>query len=118
MIAQTPVADWRSYFRYKLLSTYAPDLPEKFVKLQFDFSQRTVSGIEEMKPRWKRGVDTVEGAIGDLAGKMYVERHFSQDAKHRMDELVGNSQDAFAAGIDDLEWMTPATKQKAHAKLA
>ncbi len=118
VIAQTPVADWRSYFRYKLLSTFAPDLPEKFVRLQFDFSQRTVSGIEEMKPRWKRGVDTVEGAIGDLAGKMYVERHFSKDAKRRMDELVGNLKTAFAAGIDDLEWMTPATKQKAHAKLA
>ena len=86
--------------------------------MQFDFSQRAVSGVEEMKPRWKRGVDTVEGAIGDLAGKMYVERHFSKDAKRRMDELVGNLKTAFAAGIDNLQWMTPATKQKAHAKLA
>ena len=49
-----------------------------------------MSGIEELKPRWKRGVDTVEGAVGDLVGKMYVERHFSPDAKQRMDALVGN----------------------------
>ncbi len=55
LIATTPVADWRGYFRYKLLSAYAPDLPSKFVHLHFDFTQRTVSGIEEVKPRWKRG---------------------------------------------------------------
>lgn len=117
LIATTPVADWRGYFRYKLLSTYAPDLPAKFMQLHFDFTQRTVSGIEQVKPRWKRAVDTVDGGMGDLVGKMYVERHFSPDAKQRMDELVGNLLAAYARGIDSLEWMTPATKQKAHAKL-
>jgi putative endopeptidase len=118
VIAQTPVADWRGYFRYKLLNVYAPDLPARFVQLHFEFNQRTVSGIEELKPRWKRAVDTVEGAVGDLVGKMYVERHFSPDAKRRMDELVGNLMKAYSQGIDSLEWMTPATKEKAHAKLA
>jgi putative endopeptidase len=117
LIATTPVADWRGYFRYKLLAAYAPDLPAKFAQLHFDFTQRTVSGIEEMKPRWKRAVDTVDAAIGELVGKMYVERHFSPDAKRRMDELVANLMQAFREGIDSLEWMTPATKQKAHAKL-
>jgi len=117
LLATTPVADWRGYFRYKLLSTYAPDLPVKFTQLHFDFTQRTVSGIEEVKPRWKRAVDTVDGSLGDLVGKMYVERHFSPDAKRRMDELVGNLLTAYAQGIDSLEWMTPETKQKAHAKL-
>jgi putative endopeptidase len=117
IIATTPVADWRGYFRYKLLAAYAPDLPAKFAQLHFDFTQRTVSGIEQMKPRWRRAVDTVEVAIGELAGKMYVERHFSPDAKRRMDELVANLMQAFREGIDSLEWMTPATKQKAHAKL-
>ncbi|HEX2492905.1 MAG TPA: M13 family metallopeptidase [Steroidobacter sp.] len=118
ILARTPLADWRLYFRFKLLNAYAPDLPEKFARLHFEFNERTVSGIEEMKPRWKRGVETVDGAIGDLVGKVYVERHFSQDAKRRIDALVENLQTAYAAGIDDLEWMTPATKQKAHAKLA
>ncbi|MBM0107552.1 peptidase M13 [Steroidobacter sp. S1-65] len=117
VIATTKVEDWRGYFRYKLLSAYAPDLPEKFAQLHFDFTQRTVSGIEEQKPRWKRAVDTVDGAVGDLVGKIYVERHFSPDAKRRMDEMVGNLLDAYRRGIDQLEWMTPATKQKAHAKL-
>jgi putative endopeptidase len=118
VFADVPVADWRIYFRYKLLSTFAPDLPSRFVQLQFDFNDRTVSGVEQIKPRWKRGVDTVEGAIGDLAGRMYVERYFKPEAKRRIDALVGNLLSTFSKGIDDLEWMTPETKQKAHAKLA
>jgi putative endopeptidase len=118
MIADVPVADWRAYFRYQLLNTYASDLPPKFVKLHFEFNDRAVSGIEELKPRWKQGLDRVENAIGDLAGEMYVERHFRADAKRRIDQLVGNLKAAFSESIDSLEWMTPATKEKAHAKLA
>lgn len=118
IFADVPVADWRAYLRYKLLSTYAPDLPAKFVQLHFDFNDKTVSGIEELKPRWKRAVDTVEGAVGDLAGKLYVERHFKPDAKRRIDALVGNLKAAYSRGIDDLQWMTPDTKRKAHEKLA
>ncbi len=116
--AEVPVADWRVYFRYKLLHTYAPDLPAKFVQRQFEFTDRTVSGIEELKPRWKRGVDTIEGTLGELIGKMYVERHFKPQAKQRVDALVDNLKAAFSSGIDQLEWMTPETKRKAHEKLA
>jgi predicted metalloendopeptidase len=117
-VADVPLEDWRTYFRYKMLSAYAADLPQRFVQLQFEFMDRTISGVPELKPRWKRGVDTVENAIGELAGKIYVERHFSPEAKARMEVLVGNLKKAFAGGIDDLEWMTPATREKAHAKLA
>jgi putative endopeptidase len=117
-IAEVPLADWRAYLRFKVLNAYAPDLPAKFVQLRFDFMERTLSGVEEMKPRWKRGVDRVEGAIGDLVGKLYVERHFSPAAKQRMDEMIANLKAAFSQGIDELEWMTPQTKEKAHAKLA
>jgi putative endopeptidase len=118
LLATVPLEQWRAYFRYKLLNAYAPDLPAEFVTLHFEFHGRTVSGIEENKPRWKRGVNTVERAIGDLVGSMYVERHFKPEAKQRVDALVGNLKTAYARGIDELEWMTPATKQKAHAKLA
>ena len=90
IFAEVPVADWRVYFRYKLLNTYAPDLPAKFVQRQFEFNDRTVSGIEELKPRWKRGVDTIEGSVGELVGKMYVERHFKPEQKQRIDALVNN----------------------------
>jgi putative endopeptidase len=118
LFAEVPVADWRVYYRYKLLNTYAPDLPAKFVQRQFEFNDRTVSGIEELKPRWKRGVDTIEGAVGDLVGKLYVERHFKAEQKQRIDALVKNLLAAFDSGIDELEWMTPDTRRKAHEKLA
>jgi putative endopeptidase len=118
ILAETPVADWRVYFRYKLLHVYTPDLPAKFVQRQFEFSERTVSGIEELKPRWKRGVETIEGAVGDLVGKMYVERHFKPEAKQRIDALVKNLTNAFSSGIDQLEWMSPQTRRRAHEKLA
>ena len=118
LFADVPVADWRVYLRYKLLSTYAPDLPAKIVQRQFEFSGRTVSGIEELKPRWKRGVDTIEGAVGDLVGMVYVERNFKPEQKQRIDALVKNLLAAFDGGIDQLEWMTPDTKRKAHEKLA
>jgi putative endopeptidase len=118
MFDDVPLAGWRVYYRYKLLSTYASDLPAKFVQRQFEFNDRTMSGIEELKPRWKRGVDTVEGTIGDLAGKMYVERHFKPEQKQRIDALVKNLLAAFDSGIDELEWMTPDTRRQAHEKLA
>jgi predicted metalloendopeptidase len=118
LFADVPLADWRVYYRYKLLNTYAPDLPAKFVQRQFEFNDRTVSGIEELKPRWKRGVDTIEGAAGDLVGKMYVERHFKPEQKQRIDALVKNLLSAFDGGIDELQWMTADTKRKAHEKLA
>jgi putative endopeptidase len=118
IFAEVPVADWRVYFRYKLLHTYTSDLPAKFVQRQFEFSERTVSGIEELKPRWKRGVDTIEGTVGELVGKMYVERHFKPEAKQRIDALVKNLNNAFSSGIDQLEWMSPETRRRAHEKLA
>lgn len=117
-VDEVPLEDWRTYYRYKLLDAYAPDLPQRFVQLHFEFHDRTVSGIQALKPRWKRGVDTIENAIGDLVGKTYVERYFTAAAKERMDALVGNLKAAFKQGIDQLEWMTPDTKQKAQAKLA
>jgi predicted metalloendopeptidase len=77
-----------------------------------------LSGLQEQRPRWKRGVSEVEGALGEAVGKLYVERHFKPEAKARMDALVKNLLAAFRAGIDDLEWMSPATKAEAQDKLA
>ncbi len=118
MITSVPASQWREYFRFKLLNAYATYLPKRFVDLHFEFNGRALSGTAEIKPRWKRGVATVEGAIGDLVGKVYVERHFRPEAKQRMDQLVGNLMQAYAVGIDALEWMTPETRKAAQAKLA
>jgi predicted metalloendopeptidase len=76
-----------------------------------------LSGTESIRERWKRGVSVVENLMGDVLGKLYVERHFPPDAKARMDELVANLREAYRVSINQLEWMTPETRQRALAKL-
>ena len=83
----------------------------------FAFYGRLLSGTEEIRDRWKRAVSLVESLMGDAVGKLYVERHFPPDAKVRMDELVANLREAYRVSINDLEWMTPPTREKALAKL-
>jgi len=117
-VKEIPLAQWREYLRYQLLDSYAPYLNQQLVNLHFEFHGRALSGVAEIKPRWKRGVDIVENTIGELAGKVYVERHFSADAKQRVAKLVGNLQTAYSQGIDQLQWMSPTTKAQAHVKLA
>jgi putative endopeptidase len=118
IVAATPVQTWQEYLTFGLLSAYADDLPQPFVDAQFNFTGRVIAGQQEMRPRWKRGVSEVEGALGEPLGKLYVERHFTPAAKERMDELVRNLLAAFKVGIDELEWMSPATKAQAQDKLA
>lgn len=118
ILVDVPVDDWKTYFRYKVLNNSAQYLSADFVEAQFDFYGRTLSGIEEMRPRWKRGVQTTNGILGEMIGKLYVEKHFKPEAKERMDELIENLREAFRYAIDDLEWMTDDTKTEAQGKLA
>ena len=75
-------------------------------------------GQEEQRPRWKRGVQAVNGNLGEVVGKIYVERHFPEASKAQMQDLVENLRAAFKDGIDDLSWMGDATKEQAQYKLA
>jgi predicted metalloendopeptidase len=118
MVQQVPVASWRSYFRYKLIDTYAPLLPAKFEQLHFGFHEQTLSGVQEQKPRWKRAVELLDSQIGEITGRMYVERHFSADSKRRMQELVANLMRAYEQSIEVLDWMGPETRAAAKRKLA
>jgi predicted metalloendopeptidase len=118
IIAATPVSTWREYLTFKLLDAYADELPSAFQQARFDFRGRTLSGQQVQSERWKRGVDEVEGIMGEAVGKLYVERNFKPAAKARMDAMVRNLRQAYAVGIDSLEWMSPATKAQAKAKLA
>jgi endothelin-converting enzyme len=88
------------------------------VELHFDLHGRTLKGIEQNRPRWKRAVESIDDTMGEIAGRLYVQRHFKPDAKRRMDELVANLLAAFKLSIDELEWMSPATKLEAQKKLA
>ncbi|MCC7243293.1 MAG: M13 family metallopeptidase [Acidobacteria bacterium] len=118
ILTGTPVSTWKEALTFNLLATYADELPAAFGEALFEFRGKTLSGQEEMRPRWKRGITEVESALGEALGRLYVEKHFAPQAKARMDRLVQNLLAAFGQGIDELEWMGPETKAQAHAKLA
>jgi predicted metalloendopeptidase len=115
--ADEDLEDWKRWLRWRLISARASMLTDELVAENFDFYGRTLSGTEEIRDRWKRGVALVENLMGDAVGKLYVERHFPPDAKARMDELVANLREAYRVSISDLEWMTPETRERALAKL-
>ncbi|MYN01318.1 M13 family peptidase [Pseudoduganella sp. DS3] len=118
VIAEVPLEDWKAYLDYRLLATYSPQLSKAFVDENFAFYGTTLSGATEQRPRWKRAVTLTEGAMGEAVGKLYVAKHFPPEAKARMEVLVKNLLLAFKQSIDTLEWMGPATRKEAHAKLA
>ena len=111
------IEDWRRWLRWRVISGRASLLSDDIVDENFAFYGRTLSGTEQLRDRWKRGVGLVESLMGDAVGRLYVERHFPPDAKARMDELVANLREAYRVSITDLEWMTPETRQRALEKL-
>lgn len=112
------VNDWKTYFTFKLLNNFASSLPADFVNARFDFYGKTLRGIEKNRPRWKRGVGVVNGSLGEVVGKIYVEKYFKPEAKQRMVQLVDNLKVAMKERIEQLEWMTPETKKQALDKLS
>ncbi len=117
-VAATPVDHWKPFLKFHAIDRFAPYLSASLVNTRFDFRGRTLQGIQELQPRWKRALANLETTTGELLGKIFVEAHFTPAAKARMDALVGNLRTAFGEGIDGLEWMGPETKKEAHAKLA
>jgi len=118
VLAKTDLATLKSYFEWQLLREYSPYLSKAFVDANFAFYGTTLTGVTENRPRWKSGVSLVEGALGEAAGKLYVAKYFPAERKARMEELVKNVTAAYKESIDQLDWMTPATKVEAQAKLA
>ena len=118
VLAKTDLATLKSYFEWHLLREYSPYLSKDFVDANFAFYGTTLTGAAENRPRWKIGVSLVEGALGEAAGRQYVAKHFPAERKARMEELVKNVTAAYKQSIDELDWMTPATKIEAQAKLA
>ncbi|MEC8050837.1 MAG: M13 family metallopeptidase [Myxococcota bacterium] len=117
LFRSTDISIWKSYINVKAFNTLAPRLSDKYVNLHFDFYGKMLSGTPEIKPRWKRALNEVEAHVGEILGKLYVERHFKSEAKTRMDQLVQNLISAFDDGIDSLEWMSDVTKVQAKEKL-
>ncbi|RMH47680.1 MAG: M13 family peptidase [Gammaproteobacteria bacterium] len=115
---KTPLPVLKNYLRWLVLNDAASYLSQDFDKQNFEFYGKVLSGQQQQKPRWKRGVSLVNGTLGELVGKRYVARHFKPEAKARMTQLVENLRKAYAESIDQLDWMSEATKKQAKAKLA
>jgi putative endopeptidase len=118
VLEKTDLATLKSYFEWQLLREYAPYLSKAFVDENFAFYGTQLTGVTEQRPNWKSGVSTVEGALGEALGKLYVKEHFPAERKARMEVLVKNLMAAYKESIDNLDWMSPATKEQAQAKLA
>ena len=117
MMTGTPIADWRTYLRWHLARSAAPLLSSAFLKENFDFYGRTLTGATEMRPRWKQARDLVDGTIGEALGQLYVERAFTPQAKARALELVSNLRKELRDRLENLEWMSAPTKREAIRKL-
>ncbi len=112
-----PLADWKDWLAYHVVSARAPYLTDEVTEANFDFYGRTLTGAQQQRDRWRRGVGFVEGVLGEAVGKVYVERHFPPSHKERMDTLVGHLVEAYRRSITALDWMGAETKARALAKL-
>lgn len=118
LIQKTPVSTIRDYMRCSLVSQFSPYLNKAADQEDFHFYHQVLSGQKEPKPRWKRVIDTENGAIGFILGRIFVKEYFPASAKKRYSDLVEAFRTAYGHRIDKLAWMSKATKAKAHIKLA
>jgi putative endopeptidase len=117
VVDEVGIEQWKNWAAIKVVRAAAPYLSSAFVEENFDFYGRTLSGTPELRARWKRGVGFVEGCVGEAVGQLYVEQHFPPASKAAMDDLVANLIEAYRRSIAALDWMTPATKDRAFGKL-
>jgi putative endopeptidase len=118
LLTATPLATWKAYFRWHLLSDYSPYLSKAYVDAAFAFYSTTLQGVPQNQPRWRRGVMLVDQAMGQGLGRLYVARHFSAQSKAGAERLVDNLLAAFRQDLAQLDWMTPETRQQALLKLS
>jgi len=117
IFAATPVETWKAYLTFHYLDAYAGVLPKAYDDAAFAFASK-ISGQEEQRERWKRGIGAVNRTLGEAVGELYVARYFSPESKAEMLKLVENLRAAYKARIEALDWMGPETKTQALAKLA
>ena len=118
MINKISIDDWKTYFRWNLISNMANYLNDAFVKQNFEFNGKFMSGTKEMQPRWKRIVAATNLALGEAVGQLYVEKYFPPQAKERAKKIVDNLLVSMGERIDAVDWMSDETKAKAREKLS
>jgi putative endopeptidase len=116
--AATPVETLRAWAAFHVADSAAPFLDHRFVEARFEFRSKLLQGQKEQRARWKRAVAFVSGGMGEAVGRAYVAKYFPPDAKAKIDTLVAELRVALNQRIDRLDWMSPETKARAHAKLA
>ncbi len=117
LVTSTALDTWKDWLAYHLIEAYAGVLPKALADERFAFFGKILSGTPEQRPRWKRGVETVNRLLGDEVGKLYAQRYFPPEAKAQADAMVGNIIAAFRQRIESLSWMDASTKAEAQAKL-
>lgn len=117
LFEETPINDWKAYLEWNLLDSYASYLSDDFVNQNFEFYGKVLSGTQELQPRWKRVLNNTSNRLGEALGQLYVEKYFPPEAKQRMLVLVENLRLSFADRINNLDWMSEPTKEKALEKL-
>lgn len=118
LVATMPVATWKEYLAFHYIDRNSNQLPKAFVDARFDFYGKTLSGTPQLQERWKRGVAATNAALGEAVGHLYADRYFPPASKAAVQEMVANITAAFENRVDALDWMDPATKKEAKAKLA
>jgi predicted metalloendopeptidase len=116
-LTATPLADWKTYYRWHLLNSAAPALPDKFVAEEFEFRGKTLTGAKEIQPRWKRCTQATDRALGEALGQLYVQKYFPPEAKAHALVMVHNLISALHNDLQTLPWMSPETRAQATAKL-
>ena len=118
ILATTPVEALRAYVAAHYINTASSYLSEEFAVASFEFFGKTMSGTQEIRPRWKRAMGVPNNILSEAVGQMYVAKYFPESEKARVEKMVANIQQAFGKHIDVLDWMSDDTKAKAHEKLA
>ncbi len=117
LLKSEPIAIWKTKLKFMALSNSANYLSKDFRAASFEFNDKTLNGQKQPKERWKTMVTTVDGGLGELLGQVYVKKYFTPEAKKRITDLVNNLQAVYKERIEKLDWMSPATKEKAIIKL-
>lgn len=118
MFSEIELSDWKNYLLWKVLNHYSSQLDKSMMVENFNFYGKTLSGKSQMKPMNEQAINSItNSAMSELLGKVFVGRHFSETAKNRVDVMVDNLLVVFQERIDQLEWMTPETKDQAQFKL-
>ena len=115
---QFPVDNWKIYMKWHLLNDMASNLSSDFEQQVFDFYSTTLRGTKQMKPRWKRALEKCDGTVGEQLGKLFVEKHFPEESKQQVLDMIANINEVFKERVKKLEWMGDSTKMKAMEKLS